>query len=540
VAGQGTEREEYDAVVVGAGFAGIYMLHRLRGQGLNVRLYERGDGVGGTWYWNRYPGARCDSESMYYSFSFLEELEQEWHWSERYPGQPEILNYLNTVTDRLDLRRDMVLSTAVTAASYSEDANRWLVDTDTDVHLSTKYLISAVGCLSTANRPTLPGEQSFVGETYHTGAWPHDGVSFVGKRVAIIGTGASGIQAIPEIAQTAEHLTVFQRTPNFTIPAENRPMDPEFEAEWKANYREWREKGRVSRAGIPYDASDKLVLEATDEDRLETFEQAWGRGGFVFTFGTYGDLVMNMEANEVVADFVRGKIDSIVKDPEVATKLKPYGYPFGTKRLPLDTNYFETFNRENVSLVDIRAEPISTVTPDGIRTIEGDYQADIIVFATGFDAMTGPLFNIDIQGKGGVKLKDKWSAGPYTYLGVSTAGFPNLFLITGPGSPSVLSNMPVSIEQHVEWIGDCIDHLRHGEHDTIEASEQAEQEWTAHVNHIASKTLYPKAASWYMGANIPGKPRVFMPYIGGVGNYRKKCNEVAAHGYEGFDLTTSS
>ena len=535
--GAGTAPRDFDAIVIGAGFSGLYMLHRLRQLGFSVRVYERGDGIGGTWYWNRYPGARCDSESMYYSYSFMPDLEQEWHWTERYPGQAEILRYLDHVADRLDLRRDIELGSEVVAATFDEGTNRWVIRTGDGAEVTCRYCITAVGCLSAANVPAFAGMETFAGQIYHTGAWPHEGVDFAGRRVAVVGTGASGIQAIPVIAEQADHLTVFQRTPNFSIPAENGPLDPEFERQWKADYPEWRRKARVSRAGIPYPASQALVMEASDEERKRTFEAAWGAGGFSFTFGTFADLVRTEEANAIVADFVRSKIDEIVHDPVVAERLKPRTYPFGTKRLPLDTNYFETFNRPNVALVDLRTTPIECLTPVGIRTSEGEYEVDIIVFATGFDALTGPLFSIDIRGRSGLRLRDKWAEGPRTYLGLGTTGFPNLFTITGPGSPSVLSNMPVSIEQHVEWISDCVAHLRARGVETIEARADAEQAWTEHVNEVAATTLYIKAASWYMGANIPGKPRVFMPYIGGVGSYRTKCDEVAANDYEGFLLT---
>ena len=530
-------RPDFDAIVIGAGFSGLYMLHRLRQLGCSVRVYERGGGIGGTWYWNRYPGARCDSESMYYSYSFMPDLDQEWHWSERYPGQAEVLRYLEHVTDRLDLRRDVELETEVRSAVFDEPTSTWVIRTVGGGQVTARYCITAVGCLSAANVPWFPGAEGFAGRTYHTGAWPHEQVHFTDQRVGVIGTGASGIQAIPVIAEEAEHLTVFQRTPNFTIPAENRPMDPEFERAWKADYPEWRQKGRDSMAGIPYPRSDASVLAASEEERRAAFEAAWGAGGFRFVFGTYGDLIVDEGANAIAADFVRSKIDEIVSDPAVAAKLKPTTYPFGTKRLPLDTNYYETFNRQNVELVDLRESPIETFTSRGIRTTAAEYELDVIVYATGFDALTGPLFSIDIQGHGGVRLKEKWAAGPRTYLGLGTAGFPNLFTITGPGSPSVLSNMPVAIEQHVEWISDCIQHMEEAKIRTIEATEEAEDAWTDHVNEVASHTLYPKAASWYMGANIPGKPRVFMPYIGGVVNYRRRCDAVAANNYEGFRLS---
>lgn len=530
-------RQHYDAVVIGAGFSGLYMLHRLRQMGMSVRAFEQGDGVGGTWYWNRYPGARCDSESMYYSYSFDPELEQEWHWSERYPGQPEILRYLNHVADRYDLRRDISFKTRVTSTVFDELHNHWVITTSDGNEVTTKYCVTAVGCLSAANKPEFPGAEEFQGESYHTGDWPHTGVDFTGKRVGVIGTGASGIQSVPVIAEHAGHLTVFQRTPNFTIPAANRPMDPEFERQWKENYREWRRKGRESMAGIPYPASQASALDITEDERRKVFESAWTNGGFSFLFGTFGDIIVTEEANKTAADFVREKIDEIVEDPAVAEMLKPTTYPLGTKRLPLDTDYYKTFNRPNVTLVDLRRTPLEKITAKGIRTTDQEYELDIIVYATGFDALTGPLFNLNIRGRNGMPLQEKWSEGPRTYLGLGTSGFPNLFTITGPGSPSVLTNMPVAIEQHVEWIADCIKKLEEQGVQTIEATREAEEAWTEHVQEVANQTLYPKAASWYMGANIPGKPRIFMPYVGGLHNYEAKCEDVAAKNYEGFQLT---
>jgi cyclohexanone monooxygenase len=531
------EPEPLDAVVIGAGFAGLYMVYRLREDGFSVRGLEKGSGVGGTWYWNRYPGARCDSEIMYYSFSFLPDVEQEWPLTERYPGQPEILRYLEHVADRLDLRKNFTFGAHVTATEYDEAANLWTVRTGEGHTVTARYVITAVGCLSTANQPEFPGADSFQGLTLHTGMWPHEPVDFTGKRVGIIGTGASAIQAIPVIAQQAEHLTVFQRTPQFTIPAENGPLDPQFVELWKQNYSEWRRRGRWSAGGAPYPASTVSALEVSDAERQAAYQGAWGAGGFMFTLGTFGDLLVNEEANKTAADFVRSKIDEIVHDPAVADMLKPSGFPFATKRLPLDTNYYETFNRPNVTLVDLRRTPLEAISPTGIRTAGGDHDLDVIVYATGFDALTGPLEALGIRGRDGRALAEAWKDGPQTYLGLAVPGFPNLFTITGPGSPSVLSNMPVSIEQHVEWIGDCVAHLRGHGLDAIEATEPATASWTEHVQQVAHQTLYPKAASWYMGANIPGKPRLFLPYIGGVGNYRHQCDRVAASGYEGFALS---
>jgi len=532
----GTERVgACDAVIVGAGLAGLYMLHRLRGLGLTARVYEAGSDVGGTWYWNRYPGARCDVESMDYSYSFSDELQQEWQWSERYATQPEILRYINHVADRFDLRGDIQFATRVTTALFDAATSRWAIQTDSGERVSARFCIMAIGCLSTAQMPRFPGLETFTGEWYHTGNWPHAGVDFTGQRVGVIGTGASGIQSIPIIAQQATHLFVFQRTPNFTIPAWNAPLDLEHERRLKAKYAEHRRKNRESRAGFVVPVGDMPALEAPPDERQRAYEACWARGGFGFT-SAFADIGTNMEANDTAAAFVRAKIRDIVRDPAVAETLSPHDHPIGTKRLPLDTDYYDTFNRDNVTLIDVRKDLIEAITPDGLRTREAAYALDSIVFATGFDAMTGALLNIDIRGRAGGTLKEKWVAGPRTYLGIAIAGFPNLFIITGPGSPSVLSNMMVSIEQHVDWIADCIAYLRACDLAAIEATIEAEDGWVAHVNDVGNTTLYPRADSWYVGANIPGKPRIFMPYVGGVGAYRKICDDIAAKGYKGFTL----
>jgi cyclohexanone monooxygenase len=528
------DAEPLDVVVIGAGFAGLYMVHSLRERGFSVHGLERGDGVGGTWYWNRYPGARCDSEIMYYSYSFLPDLEQEWPLTERYPGQPEILRYLEEVARRLDLRRSFTFGAAVTGAEWDDAAGCWTVRTAGGEQLTARYVVTAVGCLSTANQPSFPGADTFQGLSLHTGNWPREPVDFTGKRVAVIGTGASGIQSIPVIAQQAAQLTVFQRTAQFSIPAENGPLDKKFVDLWKQNYPEWRRRARHSMAGFPYTGSLTGALEVTEDDRQDTFAALWGAGGFTFLSGSYFDLLRSEEANQTAADFVRAKIDEIVHDPQTADMLKPRDFPIGTKRLPLDTHYYETFNRPNVTLVDLRRTPIEEITPVGIRTSDGEHELDVIVYATGFDALTGPLEALGIRGRDGQALADAWKDGPVTYLGLSVPGFPNLFTITGPGSPSVLSNMPVSIEQHVEWIGDCLAWLREQGAARIEATGPAAAAWTEHVQQVAQGTLHPTAATWYMGANIPGKPRVFLPYIGGVGAYRARCDQVAADGYPGF------
>ena len=532
---------DFDAVIVGAGFSGLYMLYRLRDVlGLSARVYEAGDGVGGTWYWNRYPGARCDSESFYYCYSFSRELEQEWTWSSKYPEQPEILSYLEHVADRFDLKRDITLSTRVTGATFREGDGSWEVRTDDGAVVTARYLISAVGCLSAANVPPIPGLERFEGSWYHTGAWPHDGVDFSGQRVALIGTGSTGIQATPVIAAEADHLTVFQRTPNYSVPARNFLMSDEATREIKASYPEIRRKARESFGGFPYDRSERSALADSPEEREALYERLWAEeGGFKFIYGSYNDLLINQAANDTAAEFIRGKIREIVKDPEVAETLAPKDYPYGTKRPPIDTHYFETFNRDNVRIVDLRRTPITEITATGVRTTDGDYEVDIIVFATGFDAMTGSLLRIDPEGRAGTPLATAWEGGPVTYLGLQVAGYPNLFLITGPGSPSVLTNMPLAIEQHVEWIADCIAFMREHGWTTVEATEDAQGAWVDIVRDVAEVTLFHKANSWYLGANIPGKKRVFMPYVGGFAPYREHCDEVVAEGYRGFSFSGS-
>ena len=527
--------ENLDAVIVGAGFAGLYMLHRLRGLGLSARVYEAASDVGGTWYWNRYPGARCDVESVDYSYSFSDELQQEWRWSERYAAQPEILRYINHVADRFDLRRDIRFDTRVTAAIFDEATNRWAIHTNRGDHVSATFCITAVGCLSTAQVPDYEGLSTFTGKWYHTGNWPHEGVDFTGQRVGVIGTGSSGIQSIPIIAQQAAHLFVFQRTPNFTVPAHNAPLDPQSERQVKVSYAERRRGNRESHAGFVVPRNERSALAAMPDERQHEYEARWARGGFGF-LSAFSDLGINKEANDTAAAFIRDKIRETVRDPAVAEALSPKDHPVGAKRLPLDTGYHDTYNRDNVTLIDVRDAPIEAIIPTGLRTRDARYALDSIVFATGFDAMTGALLSMDIRGKGGRTLGEKWAGGPRTYLGIMTAGFPNLFIITGPGSPSVLSNMIVSIEQHVDWIADCVAYLRAHHFVRIEAAADAEDAWVAHANDVANTTLYPSANSWYIGANIPGKPRIFMPYVGGVGVYRRKCDDVATKGYEGFTL----
>ncbi len=539
VEGSAARTGEFDALIIGAGFSGLYQLHCLRDRlGLSALVLEAGEGVGGTWYWNRYPGARCDSESHSYSYYFSEELLKEWEWSERYPEQPEILRYLNHVADRFDLRRDIRFGARVETAHYDEAANLWRVTTVAGERFAARFLITAVGCLSTANVPDIPGLETFAGRWYHTGQWPHGGVDFTGKRVGQIGTGSTGIQAVPVIAAQAAHLTVFQRTANYSVPARNAPLSPEFLCWAKENRAGIRQVMHSTTNGHPFTISGRSALDATPEERRAAYEAAWEKGGLQFR-AAFSDLLTDKAANDTAAEFIRAKIREMVKDPETAAKLTNFDHPFAAKRPPIDTEYFEAFNRPNVSLVDVRANPIERVTPEGIRLRDGtEHPLDIIVFATGFDAMTGPLLRIDIRGRGGRPLKEAWEAGPRTYLGLQVAGFPNLFTVTGPGSPSVLCNMPVAIEQHVEWITGCIAHMRERGLQRIEAKPDAADRWVEHVNEAADATLLPQASSsWYLGANVPGKPRVFMPYAGGMARYRGICEDVAAKGYEGFALS---
>lgn len=522
-------------MVVGAGFAGMYCHHKLRQLGLTLQGFEAGGDVGGTWWWNRYPGARCDVESMDYSYSFSAELDQEWDWTERYATQPEILRYVNHVADRFDLRRDIRFGTRVTAATWDAEARCWEVETDRGDRVRAQFLIMATGCLSAAKLPEIRGIDTFAGPTYHTGRWPHDPVDFTGLRVGVIGTGSSGVQSIPLMAEQAAHLFVFERTPNYSYPAKNAPLNPEFIKARKASYPKHRQLQRNSRAGVVIKGNEDSALSVTEEEREARFRQGWESGSLFGMVATFIDLTIDPKANELAAEFARARIREIVDDQEVAELLSPHSYPFGTKRPCLDTGYFATFNRPNVTLVDIRSEPIEAVTPAGLRTTSREYELEALVFATGFDAMTGPLLDPDIRGDG-ITLREKWAAGPRTYLGIATAGFPNLFMITGPGSPSVLSNMIVAIEQHVDWVAECIEHLRSSGRSAIDPTDDAEDEWVTHVNDVANLTLFPKANSWYMGANVPGKSRVFMPYIGGLNLYGERLADVAAHGYRGFKL----
>ena len=535
----GSATQNFDAVVIGAGFSGLHMLKSLRDKlGLKVRVYESGETVGGTWYWNRYPGARCDSDAYIYCFTWDKQLLQEWEWSERYPEQDEILRYLEHVAKRHDLKRDIQFKTSVTGAEFDETTNLWTVRTDNGEKVTARYLIAAVGTLSTTNMPQFKGLEKFKGKWYHTSRFPQTGVDFTNKRVGVVGTGATAVQAIPEIAQQAKQLTVFQRTANYCVPARNGKVDPELAKARKADYEGVAKRIRESFFGQEHYFIPKSALEATAEEREREFDRMWDAGGFAFWLANYQDMFFSQQANDLCADYIKRKIRKTVKDPVIAEKLIPKGYAYGTKRQPLDTNYYETFNKDNVQLVDAKTDGgIEEITETGIRAGDKQYHLDIIVFATGFDAMTGALREIDIRVGNGPTLAEKWADGPLTYLGLMVSGFPNMFTITGPGSPSVKTQMIVAIEQHMDWIGDCLATMRARGMRRIEPSAEAEQDWVRHVNDVADSTLYPLANSWYVGANIPGKPRVFMPYVGGFAGYKKKCDAVAENGYEGFVMS---
>ena len=541
-----TKAEKVDVLVVGAGFAGMYILKMLKDAGYNVLVVEEADGVGGTWYWNRYPGARCDVPSLEYSYGFSDELQQEWEWSSKYSTQPEILEYANHVADRFELRKHIRFGQRVMSATYLEETRTWYVVTSSGNQFESKYCIMATGSISAINKPKFAGLDSFKGDWYLTGRWPHENVDLSGKSVGIVGTGSSGVQTIPMLAQKAKHLTVFQRTANYSIPARNRPLDPEEVKEIKNNYGTVRERQRDTRAGIMVRVENdfdnyitvnpgmKSALEVSEEERTKEYQERWEKGFHGFLAG-YTDIGLNEDANETAAEFVRSKIKETVKDPVTAEILSPKN-AIGCKRLCADTNYFETYNRDNVSLIDLNETPIETLVPEGIKTSDKVFELDVVVFATGFDALTGALTSIDISGRQGRKLADKWADGPRSFLGLAVEGFPNLFTITGPGSPAVLGNVLMAIEQHVEWVFQCIDDMESSGKTEIEADMVSEDEWMDHVEDLASETLRYSCNSWYVGANVPGKKRVFMPYTGGYDVYRKRCKDIADHGYTGFTL----
>lgn len=524
--------QNYDVAIVGAGFAGMYLLHRLRGLGLNAKVIETGSDVGGTWYWNRYPGARCDVESMQYSYQFDEELQQEWKWSERYSPQPEILDYARHVAERYDLRRDIQFDTRVASARYDEATTLWTLTSEDGDTVSARFFVMATGCLSAPNWPKIDGLESFAGPTYHTALWPHEKVDFSGQRVAVIGTGSSAIQSIPHIAREADHVYVFQRTANYAVPAHNGPMDPDLERDIKAHYAEMRARAKTTPGGLDIVYNQDAVLEATPEEREAAFERNWQRGGLGF-MSAFGDLMMDQKANDIAAEFVRDKIRAIVKDPKTAEDLCPTNI-IGAKRFCVDIGYFETYNRDNIDLISVKDRPIEAVTPSSVRAHGQEYEIDTLVIATGFDAMTGALTRVDIRGRGDASLRERWAQGPSSYLGLAMADFPNLFTVTGPGSPSVFSNMLPTIEQHVDWIADCLGHANEKGYKTIEAQPEAEKAWWDHHQELGARGLKSVADSWYVGANVAGKARVFLPYYGGIPAYFKKCEEVVENDYEGF------
>lgn len=524
-----------DVVVVGAGFGGLYALHKFRGQGLSVRVFEAAPDVGGTWYFNRYPGARCDVESVDYCFSFSDDLQQEWTWTEKYATQGEILAYLNWVADRLDLRSGITFNTRVTSARLDESTLRWTVSTDTGEVVQARFVVLATGPLSAAMTPEFKGLDTFGGEIYHTAHWPHDGVDFTGKRVGVIGTGSSGVQSIPIIAKQADQLYVFQRTPNYSVPAGNRPLSEEEIADVKANYAERRRMSWRSGGGSPHVAHPKLTMQLSAEERRAAFEERWQLGGVLFS-KTFTDQMTDLEANEEARKFYEEKVRAVIDDPAVAELLIPNDHPIGTKRICTDDNYFQTFNQPHVKLVSVRNTPIESFDPSGINTSDAHYDLDVVVLATGFDAMTGALAKIEIVGRGGETLAEDWSNGPRTYLGLGVDAFPNLFLVSGPGAPAVLANMVLHAEAHINWIADTIRYLDEHGYAAIEATPDAVEGWIAECNQRAEATLFPKANSWYLGANVPGKPRVFMLFIGGFAVYLDIINEVADAGYKGFEL----
>jgi cation diffusion facilitator CzcD-associated flavoprotein CzcO len=526
---------DVDVVIVGAGFAGMYAIHRLRTDGVSVRCFEAGTEVGGTWYWNRYPGARCDVESVDYSYSFMPEIEQDWSWTERYATQPEILRYQQYVADRLDLRRDITFSTRVESLHLDEDDLTWVVGTDSGEQVRARFVVLASGALSAVNRPDLPGLGEFSNRVLHTGAWPHEPVDFSDRIVAMIGTGSSGIQALPRVAEVAKKVYVLQRTPNFSIPARNYHYEAEQLAQMKATYRERRALAWAGVAGTPFPAPDKGAFDVDDDERQRIFEEKWGVGGARFT-RTFLDLMTDEKANTEAVRFVHDKIRATVRDPEVAERLLPHDHPFGTKRICVDIDYYETFNRDNVVLVNLREDPIVRFGATSVELGSGSIEIDDVVLATGFDAVTGALTRIDLRGRNARSMRDEWAAGPNTYLGMAVSGFPNLFIINGPGSPSVLANMVLTSEQQVDWVADAIGELDRQGHRVIEATPEAQQQWGEHCTEVAEGSLMLKANSWYVGANIPGKPRVFLPYIGGFGRYQDECAEVARERYKGFDV----
>ncbi len=529
--------EEFDAVIIGAGIAGLYQLHLLRNQGLEVRVLEAGSDVGGTWYWNRYPGARFDSESYSYCYSFSEALLEEWQWSEHFAAQPETLRYLQHVSEKLDLRRDIRFNTRVSAAHYEADRRTWRIRAEDGSEVRARFMITALGGLSDPVTPDIPGRADFHGQSWHTARWPHHAVDLSDKRVAVIGTGATAVQLITEIAKNIGHLTVFQRTANYCKPLRNAPIDEATQARIHTEYPEIFRKCRESFAGFIHDVDPRSVFDVSEEERTAIYERLWAEPGFAFWLGNFSDIGTDRAANETIAEFVRNKIRERVTDPKIAALLTPTDHAFGTKRVPLESGYFEAFNRDNVVLVDTRATPIERITARGVKTSAGEYPVDIIIFATGFDAATGAHNRIDTRGQDGQSLKEKWASGPRTLLGMQTVGFPNMFIVGGgPQNSASFCNVPRCLEQNVEWVAEAIAYLRAKGVTYIAATPEAEAAWVEHVDETVAGTLIPETASWFMGANIPGKKRGFLLYAGGLPTFCRKCAEVAAAGYAGFTL----
>ncbi len=523
--------EHYDAIVIGAGVSGLYQLYRLRELGLSVRCYEDGSGVGGTWYWNRYPGCRFDSESEAYGYSWSEELLQEWDWKEHYSGQPENEKYLNYVADKFDLRKDIQFNARVASAVYNEETNRWDVRLESGQRAQAQFLIAAVGLLSARYTPPFEGIESFRGESFHTSRWPKEKVDFRGKRVAVIGTGATAVQLIPEIAPEVGHLTVFQRTPNYCAPCRNSEVTPEEQRQWKASYSEIHKQIRETTVGLRHEFDPRKTFDVPQEERLAFYEELWAKPGFTKWLSNFHDIMTDLDANEDFSEFVRNKIRARVKDPVVAEKLVPKDHPFGSKRIPLETHYYEAYNRDNVALVDVREAPIESITPSGVKTTEQEYAFDVIIYATGFDAVTGALTRIDIRGQDGQTIKDKWANGPRNYLGLQSAGFPNFFMAIN----SAFCNYTVCAESIVEWITDCIRHMRDKGLRRIAPKPQVEDAWMAYINKVAAGSIFTQAKSaWFMGTNIPGKTRAVLLNPLPAPAYRAKCAEAAAKGYEDF------
>lgn len=536
---RGDAPECFEAIVIGAGLSGMYQLLKLRQMGFKARVYEAGGGVGGTWYWNRYPGARFDSESWTYGFSFSPEVLKEWDWKEHFSGQPENLRYCEFLADKFDLRRDITFNARVKAAHWDEPANEWEVTFENGKPARARFLITALGPLSSPTMPGIPGMDAFKGESWHTGLWPHRPVSFAGKRVAVIGTGASGVQAITEIAKTVGHLTVFQRTPNWCTPLRNSAIAPETMADIRARYDEIFAQCRDNWGCFIHTADPRHSTDVTVQEREAFFEKLYALPGFAFWQGNFRDVLMDQAANDALTAFVVRKIRARVNDPKTADKLIPTNHGYGTRRVPLESGYYEVYNQPNVKLVDIRETPIERITEQGLRTSEADYDFDMIIYATGFDAITGAFDRIDFQGRNGEKLRDKWADGPHTYLGLNVAGFPNMLTLVGPHNAATFCNLPRCIEQNVEFVSELLGYMRERGLTRIEATPDAEATWTAHVHDTASRLLLTKVDSWMTGVNknVPGRlKRTFMAYAGGAPKYRQKCEEIAANGYEGFRL----